>query len=308
MKENEKSYMRHKEHDQRMYAHDGERMREIDLSLDPSNINSWRHKRILSVINPLIETYPSAKWLTVGDSFFASDARYLCEHGIDVTASNICDAGFEEAKKRGYIKKYSVQNAEALTFSDDEFDFILCKLAYHHFPRPSIAFYEMLRVAKIGVVLIEPNDRYILDTPLQKILNNRLFYWFLSRFLGLHERRFDFEITGSYVFSISCREIEKMALGMQCHMVAFKGVNDYAHPRDRYEPARNNNIKFIRTKLLIGLHDFAASLRIIKYRNLCAVVFKPNPEDAVIAKLRKKGYDVIKFPPNPYLGKVPEDK
>ena len=298
--EYEASYIRHIKSDESQYGASGERSQNIEIWLDQGTVGAWRHRRILSAVDPFIKIYPSAKWLTVGDSMFGFDAHYLYEHGIDVTASNITKGGFDEAVKRGFINKYSVQNAEALTFSDNEFDFVLCKLSYHHFPRPPIAFYEMLRVARIGIVLIEPNDRYILDTPLQKILNNRFFYWFLEKTFGVKERRFDFEHTGSYVFSISCREIEKMAIAVQCRMVAFKGFNDYVSPKDHFQPAIEGNAVFRRAKLLIGLHDLAAKMKIIKYRNLCAAVIKNDPPDVLVKELSGTGYKVCHFPVNPY--------
>lgn len=54
---------------------------------------------------------------------------------------------------------YSVENAESLSFRDNEFEVAFCKEAYHHFPRPFLALYEMLRVASKAVVLAEPNDQ-----------------------------------------------------------------------------------------------------------------------------------------------------
>ena len=61
------------------------------------------------------------------------------------------------------IKNYKIENAENLSFEDKTIDFILCKESYHHFPRPMVALYEMLRVARNGVLLIEPNDAYIIN-------------------------------------------------------------------------------------------------------------------------------------------------
>ena len=296
MNKKEESYSRHCENDERQYGVNGQRTRDINAWIDQKSVGAWRHRRMLSAVDPLIEAYPKARWLTVGDSMFGSDAHYLLEHGVDVTASNISDAGFEEAAKRGHIKKWSVQNAEALTYPDGEYDFVLCKEAYHHFPRPPVAMYEMLRVARIGVVLIEPNDRYILDTPFQAILNNRIFYWLLANLLGLKEKRFDFEPTGNYVFSISKREIEKIALGLHCRLVAFRGVNDYATSRDHYEPALSGNAVYRRAGMLVGMHNVAAWLRLIKYRNLCAIVLKSTASTGVAGTLRLSGFDVMELP------------
>jgi SAM-dependent methyltransferase len=43
------------------------------------------------------------------------------------------------------FKNFQKENAEQLSFEDESFDFVLCKEAYHHFPRPMIALYEMIR-------------------------------------------------------------------------------------------------------------------------------------------------------------------
>ncbi len=50
----------------------------------------------------------------------------------------------------GFIGEYSAQNAESLSFASNSFDYVFCKDAMHHCPRPVIALYEMLRVARGG--------------------------------------------------------------------------------------------------------------------------------------------------------------
>ena len=47
-------------------------------------------------------------------------------------------------------------DATWLTVGDGACDFVLCKPAYHHSARPPEALYETLRLARMGVVLIEP--------------------------------------------------------------------------------------------------------------------------------------------------------
>ena len=46
----------------------------------------------------------------------------------------------KEAKDIGYISKYKQENAESLSFQDDEFDYVFCKESYHHFPRPMMPY------------------------------------------------------------------------------------------------------------------------------------------------------------------------
>ena len=64
-------------------------------------------------------------------------------------ATSLTDSNLRIAQERGYIDKFQAENAERLSLTDDSFDFILCKESYHHFPRPAIAFYEMVRVARV---------------------------------------------------------------------------------------------------------------------------------------------------------------
>lgn len=56
-----------------------------------------------------------------------------------------------------------VENAEKLSSPNETLDFVLCKESYHHFTRPMLALYEMLRVATKAVVLIEPNESPCVD-------------------------------------------------------------------------------------------------------------------------------------------------
>ena len=104
----------------------------------PGSIDAWRHQRMHDTVLPLLEANPNAKWLTVGDGSYGSDAHYLQGHGADATASSISDATLRGAHERGYIATYRIENAEALALEDDSFEFVFCKESYHHFPRPPL--------------------------------------------------------------------------------------------------------------------------------------------------------------------------
>ena len=101
--------------------------------------------------------------MTVGDGRFGKDAHVVQskDPSARVHATDISDMLLREAAATGYIKSFSRENAESLSFGDGEFDFVLCKESYHHFPRPMIALYEMIRVAGTGVILMEPTDPYV---------------------------------------------------------------------------------------------------------------------------------------------------
>lgn len=128
--------------------------------LDTNTVDAWRHRRMYQLLDPLLTIDPNANWVTVGDGRFGLDAQYIANAGCQVLPTDISDTLLKKAYDLGIIKKFQVENAEKLTFENESFDYVFCKESYHHFPRPTIALYEMLRIAKKGVILIEPNDVY----------------------------------------------------------------------------------------------------------------------------------------------------
>jgi SAM-dependent methyltransferase len=159
-------------------------------------------------------------WLTIGDHY-GEEAHWLSSRCKDVIAADINIDNLELAKEEGYITKYSHQNAEKMTFEDDSFDYVLCRESYHHFPRPYIAVYEMLRCAKKGAVISEPLDPLsktsllltlcnLLDTKRNPVRSTRI--W---------KNRFSFETVGNYVYKVSPREFEKLAMGVGLPAIAF---------------------------------------------------------------------------------------
>ncbi len=268
---------------------------------EEDTVDSWRHERMYNSILSLLYAYPDSHWLTVGDGRYGTDAHYIREKGVKVLASDISDVLLKEGKKAGYIDDYSKENAEALSFSDNQFDFVFCKESYHHFPRPMISLYEMLRVVKKGVVLIEPNDCYISSTFL-----NVLFQNFKDLVKNLLQKRFvkhNFEESGNYIYSISKREIEKVALGMNYRVVAFKGIDDYYEKGVEYEKAVNSNRVFRRVKIGIYLLDFLTKIKLKPPGLLVAIIFKEEPHATLKNNLSKDGYEVINLPTNPYINK-----
>jgi len=141
------------------------------LMLNHSTINRWRQERIYHIIDPLLKMFPDSEWLTVGDFYYGTDAQYIRSKGFKVVASDVDDHFLKKGKEIGYIDNYSKENVESLSYSDGQFDFVLCKETLHHLPRPYIGLYEMLRVSKIGIVVIEPYDRFINASPIEKLGN-----------------------------------------------------------------------------------------------------------------------------------------
>ena len=264
--------------------------------LDQESIHAWRHERMYRLLDPLLAW--GGRWLTVGDGI-GTDANWLGRQGAEVVASDIGDALLKQAQERGFIGEYRRENAEQIQLPDNAFEFALCKEAYHHFPRPYLAVYEMLRVSSKAIVFIEPQD------PIQQM---PLLLWFkniLDRFApGLLSRiwknQYSFETVGNYVYKISEREMEKVAMGMALPAIAICGLNDYFTEQPGLARIPPNPGFFRWVKFKIGLKNLFCRLGFFPYRLLCCVIFKELPPEAVVKQLRAKGYRFTVLPENPY--------
>ena len=125
---------------------------------DVKTVDLWRHTRQLELIKIYCALYKNSEWLTVGDGGFGSSATYIEMHGGKVISTDLDTSFLKIAAENKLIQNYQFANAENLPFKDGQFDFTFCKQSYHHFPRPIIAVYEMLRVSKKAVMLVEPAD------------------------------------------------------------------------------------------------------------------------------------------------------
>jgi len=266
--------------------------------LDRNSVGAWRFERMYHLLDPLLEAEPHARWLTVGDGRYGGDAQYILYKGVDVLATDITDALLKEAQEMGCLKKFRKENAESLSFGDSEFDFVLCKEAYHHFPRPMMALYEMLRVASEGVVLIEPTDLYvtrsIATATFRKLLN------IVKTLLGKSSQTNFFEEVGNYVYTISRREIEKVAMGLNYKVVAFHGVNDYYLKGCEFENISENGINYRKIRFMIALLNILTKLKLVDYSLTAVIIFKRTPSEKLMDVLRKGGYEVVRLPTNPY--------
>ena len=87
---------------------------------------------------------------------------------LDMTAAML-EIGKDAAEKQGLSNLYFVQgDAEKLPFSDDSFDIVISRLAFHHFANPQRCFSEMVRVVKWGgklaIIDMEAAEETLRDT------------------------------------------------------------------------------------------------------------------------------------------------
>jgi len=261
------------------------------------NVGSWRHKRMIQCVDPLIESYPKANWLTVGDSRFGNEAHYIWKKGRNVVASNISDQLLKKAKKINFIPDYIVENAEQLTLNDRSFDFILCKESLHHFPRPFIGLYEMIRVAKKAVILMEPNDIFHDHTLFQELFWNAKM--FIKRMLHIAEY-LPFERAGNYIYRVSVSEVEKLSSTLNLSLIAYRGINDIYYKGVEFA-AVPYSVLYIKVQLWIWLLDALSNLGFLKHNDICIIIWKTMPTKQCIVRMKSLGFHIVNLQKNPYV-------
>lgn len=281
--------------------------REIEDRFHFNSIDRWRHGQMYDKVKPLINS--EDRWLTIGDGRYGSDAYFLKQRGIrQILATDLSDTLLRAGKEAGIISEYRIENAEALSFSDNSFDWVFCKEAYHHFPRPTVALYEMLRVARKGIVLIEPHDQMLSDQYSASVIEGWSFFKrtvvnALKKRLGKQVYRPEarYEESGNYVYTISKRDIEKVALGIDLPWISFCGLCDFYQAGYENELAEESNPLFRALKKRIQQSEEAAKSGAGKYNLLVSVIGKNQLGGSLKDGLQAEGYEVIELARNPYI-------
>jgi len=274
---------------------------------DIGTVNRWRHEQMMSFTACF--TKSDSSWLTIGDAY-GHDAMMLMRGGISaVTASNLDASNLKVSLKEGMIKKCLEINAERIQLPDASFDYVLCKEALHHMPRPMLAIYEMYRVCRYGVIFIEPQDPTI-DWPLKK---PDLFYRDLIPADAIGEKvafkRLDTGDTFSsqyidwwedgvnnYVYTLSKRELRKMVLGMGALAYGSKNFNDFYQADWAHQPATDLSEGFLKTKEQIELHDLACEKIGKPHAYLSGIIFKRAPDATLRQDLINIGFEITTTP------------
>jgi SAM-dependent methyltransferase len=302
---------------------DSSRSKRANSWFDKTTADYWRHARAYECVECLTDNL-DASWLTVGDGRWGLDSIRIGERGfLQTLPTNIGETLLKEAKEKGLIKDYRVENAERLSFQNKQFDYVFCKESFHHFPRPYLAIYEMLRVARKAVFLIEPNDAFISKQP-----NARLSKRFLLRLPGqiimgivnylrnkpacvyFDDQRHPtqlvesalWESAGNYAYTISRAEAEKIALGINLPQLAFKYYNDFYIENCEFEPADQQRSKIFREIIQnIQVMDTACEAGVRAYNFIMIGFFlEPMTTTARDAFERRK-WTVLDLPTNPYI-------
>lgn len=241
-------------------------------------IDYWRHERMYEGVFRCLHHTCNDRWLTIGDGRYGLDAIRMTWKGFaDVTASDLDCGLLQVSSDAGRLKSFSRQDAERLSYGDKSFDYLLCKEAYHHFKRPMLALYEMVRVAAKGVVLVEPQDPYI-DLPVYGRPHQHLF-----------------EEDGNYIYTLSRREMEKVALGLGLPAVAFKNICDLTVPEAESQTASAENPVFYDLVRRVSILEERCARGEDKYSMLLAVLFVEVPSEVTVLHFEENGWYLEQF-------------
>lgn len=296
------SYTQHARHFERDLL-DEERIKISSSWFDESTADYWRHARAYECAECL-NRHTDASWLTVGDGRWGLDSIRIRKRGFaSALPTDISGALLEASKQRGYIAEYSVENAERLRFKDQQFDYVFCKESFHHFPRPYMALYEMLRVAKRAVFLIEPNDTYSV-MPASSRLLQAMFKLILRRRLGVQGVAFNqpsWEESGNFVYAFSRREAEKVAYGVNLPQLAFKGLNDHYVKGCEFEPADQERSAVFRELVSTIQEKDRLCREGLADHNMIMIGFFIFPMDVEDKEtFTRRGWEIIDLPRNPH--------
>ncbi len=75
----------------------------------------------------------------------------------DVTVSDFSSEALQRCNRLDPGLKTRLLDAERMDVPDASYDLVVVQDGLHHLPRPALGFAEMLRVARVAVILIEPH-------------------------------------------------------------------------------------------------------------------------------------------------------
>lgn len=280
---------------------------QLQMLLGNDTAGSRVYLRLYRYLTSIVQHSPDAQWLTVGDGRYGLDGYHLGRMGARrVMITDIAPALLDIAVERQLIPGYRLMNAEAMDMADNSVDYVLCKEALHHFPRPYLGLYEMLRVAQQAVVLVEPHD--VLGAwPLLRWLENgfdKIRHWTGLR-LSPYRTRYSYETVGNFVYKINARDMERLAGGLGLPLVMVRGHNYFWQNGLHRVPhsRRWASGAYRKVALKKGVADLGRWLGLLPPGLITVVIFKEMPDAALQKAMRRQGYVAYPIPPNPYLKK-----
>jgi ubiquinone/menaquinone biosynthesis C-methylase UbiE len=166
--------------------------------LDLKNSSAWSRNYPLYKLESFFRHIAPSEIVTIGDGKGGHEGQIIKKFGNNTIATDISTEILEMAKERNLIDDFAKEDAENLSFEDNSFDYCFIKESLHHLPRPYMCIYEMLRVAKKGIILIEPNGDHC-----YKIGNEQ------------------YESSGNYKYQFTLKELVQCAACLGFNHVAY---------------------------------------------------------------------------------------
>jgi hypothetical protein len=182
-------------------------------AFDKNHPDTARHYSMLQSGLELVKHLEPESLLTIGDNL-ARDAGFF-KHNLPrcmCTASDLETSGLKQVIQEGYVDKIQNIDVENIDYPDCSVDIVVAKEAFHHWPRPMLGLYEMLRVARRAILLIEPNDVFRGSS--------------VEPHCSPDAYSDQYEEVGNYKYQISVRELLKAAWSLYLPMCATIGLND----------------------------------------------------------------------------------
>jgi SAM-dependent methyltransferase len=126
-------------------------------------IVSWRLKesfrRIEKHVGRPVDPGQSILMACAGEG---GEASICCDLGFtDVTFSDLSSAAVKAGMTRDARLKGVVLDAENLNLPDNSVDIVIVQDGLHHLPSPTRGFTEMMRVARVATIFMEPHDSFV---------------------------------------------------------------------------------------------------------------------------------------------------
>lgn len=278
-----------------------------------NSVDFWRHCRMYNTISAIADEYNQAQWVTIGDGRFGLDSIRLKKlFGLkNILPTDIAENMLIESKNKKLIDNYSIENAEHLSFADNSFDIVFCKETFHHFPMPFMGLYEMIRVCKDAVVLIEPSEKiYTNDVSSKKYLRSAIkLLWakiFRKPFLPYLPTKFNvehgYEDAGNYIYTLSIRELERLIHGMDLEGLAYKKFNDVYIKGCEFEEAIPENKMLQQMQGELKKYEDLVNKYPQYYQPnmITAIIFKNKISKALKDKMMSDGFQFVSKLQNPY--------
>lgn len=236
-----------------------------------NNDDTRRHHAMLDECYSILKCFQVNSCLSIGDSR-GRDAAYAKTHfKCHSIASDLNTSNLSKAVEDGFIDEAMDIDVESIPFPDSSIDLVIAKESFHHWPRPILGLYEMIRVSRLFTAIIEPYDCMLADP---------------SPYVEECQYHDSYEEVGNYKYQVSLREVIKIAWAMGLPAVIAKGFNDPYEPNQAFhdwerrkqalDELGNNNARQFNLMTIILLKD-SSLIPSITSSNQRLYLRPPNP-------------------------------